>query len=505
MKKQNLVSILISIVLFTLPNLVFAQETKTFGQRGNNGNNGYNGRSGRNGQNTDIFADNTTQTYNLSGKNGEDGTDGQYGSHASNCQQPQRPDYNLQGANGGDGGDGGDGGKGGNGGNVTIYYEKPSQLKKLIIDNSGGKGGREGRGAEGGDGCSTSEKYWQVKYCTWELWGRRRDIEDSQWQPSQNRKLTPCTGVKEVDARQYIPPFPRINPNVALRWKYLGVTKTESYRARQGEQGKSGNDGRRGQDGSYGKVTLIPRKDIPTEKVNYDDFLTNLIGKKIDLVRNIWVQKQGLVSLLNSASEVPNNYTYLHSTANLSYTVDWQAKKTPQQLEIENINLGGGITLNKLQPKITLNLRSIPGTIDYNVKTKGNLTTLSITGGFAPSRVKSFRLDDFNPEKFEEIILIDEGEVRELLVNTSITVTTYLKNSAGEYKFRDKVTFDIPPHKLPRGNMGVEGNKYTLIIGRNLFSWMKSDADIMYSININQTTKSGTIYEQSLNVKFVIP
>lgn len=496
---------LTSIILLSLPNFAFAQNTQTFGQRGNHGRDGYNGRSGRNGQNRDIFVDDTIQTYDLSGENGEDGTDGEYGTNASNCRQPQRPTHNLQGANGGDGGDGGDGGNGGDGGDLTIYYNDASELKRIIVDNSGGKGGRNGRGAEGGEGCPVYEKYWQVKYCRWELWFIEKNVPDSQWQRSRRKKVTRCTGVEYIDAQKHVPRFPRRDKNKAWQWKYLGVTKTHSYRAKEGYQGKSGSDGKRGQNGVYGEVTLIPRKEIPTEKVSYQDSFVNLMGKQVDLVKNIWVEKSGLRSLLNAASNVPDTYAYLLLTANLGYRIDWQTQKTLQELEMENIKLGGKIIVKKLQPEMSLDLSNIPGTIDYQVKTEDNLTTLTITGGFAPSRVKSFRLDEFTEEKPYELIFVDEGKVRELVKNTKITVETFKGNDSGNYSFRDKVTFEIPPDKLPKGSMNFNEDKYTLNLGRNLFSWLSSGAKVKYKVTISQVTKSGTVYNQPIEIDFVIP
>lgn len=507
MLRHQSITTFLSLTIILFPHIAFAQQTQTFGQRGNSGQNGYNGRIGQNGQNQNITVENNTpQTYDLSGKNGEDGTDGQYGNHASNCQQPINVTYNLRGANGGDGGNGGNGGDGGDGGDFNLYYTDVSALKNITIDNSGGERGRSGRGAEGGQGCPVSQQYWQIKICGWELQQRRTDVENAQWQRANNKnQRTYCKGVKRVDERNYVPNFPRANKNIAQQWKYLGVVSTENYQAKAGNEGETGNDGKTGNNGNYGDVTLIPRTDIPAENVSYQNTLSNLIGNKIDLARNIWVQKQDLSSLLNRASDVPNNYTYLLDTAYLSYQIDWQTTKTPEQLEINNLNLDGKITLNNLQPKIAFNLDKIPGTIDYQVQTQDDLTRLTITGGFAPSRVESFRLDNFIPAQFEQIVLVDDGKVRELLTNTSIIVKTHKKIATGEYSLRDTVTFDIPPEKLPRGNMSVEDNQYTLNIGRNLFPWMNTGSDILYTIIIEQKTKRGVVYQQEIETNFIIP
>ncbi|WP_144439317.1 hypothetical protein [Geminocystis sp. NIES-3708] len=67
-----------------------------------------------------------------------------------------------------------------------------------------------------------------------------------------------------------------------------------------------------------------------------------LFPKKVDLTKNTSINRQGLQSLLNSNSRVDNNYTYLLSTANLSYRILWIFKQTPTQLEINNIEIRRG-------------------------------------------------------------------------------------------------------------------------------------------------------------------
>lgn len=245
--------------------------------------------------------------------------------------------------------------------------------------------------------------------------------------------------------------------------------------------------------------------------------MTNLIGKQIDLSKNFWSKRQGLRSLLNAASNVPDSFKYLN-IANLSYRVDWQASKTPEQLEIADIKLGGEITLNNLKPKMSLDLSNIPGTIDYQVNTNDNLTTLAITGGFAPSRVKSFEIAEYGGNKANEIIIKDNGRVRDLLANTEISVDVRItqKNphpelnpDRGDYIYKDYLEFEAPPNKPATGSMTVNDNLYTLSIplsnrALNDF-WFASGADITYTITVVQTTKKGTKYRQDMNVEFVVP
>lgn len=500
--KKTITTLLSISCLVLVNNVAISQEVRQFGQPGNSGRNGIDGRDGSNNSDRKIVADTSDREIDLSGTDGEDATEGEDGDNASNCQQPLNTPYFLQGANGGNGGRGGRGGNGGNGGSATIFYTDPANLKNITLDNSGGEGGKGYRGGRGGMGCQVQVPHWQIKYCAWELWVRKTDIADSQWQKEgSGHETTQCTGVEHIDARSHTPPAPHLSHNIAYQWKYLGITRTDSYSANPGVQGQNGNDGEQGKKGEYGRVWLIPRMDIPVEKISHDDLLNNLIGKKIDLTRNIWVNRQGLSSLLNPNSDVPDRYTYLLSTANLSYRIVWAAKQTPAELEINDIQLGGEITLEGTNPQLAFRAENIPGTIEYDTKTENNMSTLTVVGGFEPSRIKSFRVIDNNSDrKPHELILVDDGKVRELLTDTKFTVTTFVKRNNGDYQQRDTVEFKLPPNKPATGSMSVNDYQYTLNLGNSLFPWLSpdSDADLKHLITITQTTKRGVVYQQEI-------
>jgi hypothetical protein len=50
----------------------------------------------------------------------------------------------------------------------------------------------------------------------------------------------------------------------------------------------------------------------------------------------------------------------------------------------------------------------------------------------------------------------------------------------------------------------VTGNVYTLPVGRYCSPWLKADNNAAYGIAINQTTKSGAKYNQSIDSAFVV-
>ncbi|MDG3497168.1 MULTISPECIES: hypothetical protein [Pseudanabaena] len=108
-----------------------------------------------------------------------------------------------------------------------------------------------------------------------------------------------------------------------------------------------------------------------------------------------------------------------------------------------------------------------------------------------------------------QLILSDRGNVRELLKDTQIEVQCFSKQSAtgvvaNDYVKRRSITFKIPPKLQPSDGAIVNGNTYTLPVGRYCSPWLKADYNVGYGIVINQITKSGTKYDQSIDKSFVV-
>ncbi|WP_103667277.1 hypothetical protein [Pseudanabaena sp. BC1403] len=504
------------IAILTLPLVSFsAIAQNTFGLTGEDGNRGRDGRNGRDGQDIKIVGDGKPAAYNLTGTIGEDAEDGIAGRSASSCEQPRRPQFSLIGASGGSGGIGGNGGNGGRGGNATIFYTDIAALQMLEIRNNGGKGGRNGRGALGGKGCDCQETSWTITTCTTEIERRSAKDANADWQhySSHSRVCSTSGGefISDVVGNILQNTFSSSKtPSDDGNWVYRSrkeQSSSASYSCQSGRDGLTSNNGLEGKTGTYGKITLVPRLDIPAEITSDRTALGVAIGKKVGLIKNIWVERSGLTRILRASSDVPDTYTYLKDTARLFYRFDWAAKETPAALGVDRVEIGAKV--NVLNENAELEYQ-LPGTLEYQVIPENNLQVVKITGGFNPDRVSSFQLQKISGVGTDnQLILSDRGNVRELLKETQIEVECFSKQSAtgvvaGDYVKRRKVTFKIPPKLEPNEGAKVNGNSYTLPVGRYCSPWLKADYNAAYGIVINQTTKSGAKYNQSIDSAFVV-
>ena len=485
----------------------------TFGQTGQNGDRGRDGRSGRDGQNIKIVGDGKPAAYDLTGTIGEDAEDGTSGRSASSCEPPYRPEYSLLGASGGDGGNGGNGGRGGDGGKVTIFYTDIATLKQLEIRNAGGKGGRNGRGTVGGKGCECGESEWRIKYCNLEIERRPFSDPNAAWE-YYSRETRLCGRSSNGFSLDFDDSYSRVSEYRNGDWLYRrtnrGVTRSTSFTCQSGSDGATSNNGRNGETGNYGRVTLVPRLDIPTEITSDRTPLAAAIGKKVQLIKNIWVDRSGLSRLLRPSADVADTYTYLKDTASLFYRFDWAASETPKSLGVDHLEIGAVANVRNENAEIDYQLVK---TLEYEVipaSSPENIQVVKITGGFNPDRVSAFQLQKISGVGTEnELILSDRGNVRELLKNTQIEVQCLSKQSAtgvvtNSYVKRRDVTFKIPPKSAPSDGASINGNIYTLPVGRYCSPWLRADNDAAYEVKISQTTKSGALYEQTIQSNFIV-
>ena len=325
------------IAILTFPLVSFsAIAQNTFGLSGEDGNRGRDGRNGRDGQDLKIVGDGKPAAYNLTGTIGEDAEDGTAGRSANSCEQPRRTQFSLIGASGGSGGIGGNGGNGGSGGKATIFYTDIAALQMIEIRNNGGKGGRNGRGALGGNGCGCQETSWTIKTCTIEIERKSAKDANSSWQHySRNSRVCATSGgefVSDVlgNILQNALSSSSKTPSDDSNWIYRSKkedSSSSSYTCQNGRDGLTSNNGLEGKIGNYGQITLVPRLDIPAEIMSDRTLLGTAIGKKVGLIKNIWVERNGLSRLLRASSDVPDTYTYLKDTARLFYRFDWAAKR----------------------------------------------------------------------------------------------------------------------------------------------------------------------------------
>ncbi|MGB3299390.1 MAG: hypothetical protein WBA76_14060, partial [Phormidesmis sp.] len=489
-------------------------EKRVFGEPGRSGSSGRNGRSQANREDAIIrvgepLVSNTS--YDLSGTAGENGENGTPGEPARYCQLPSRPAYSLQGASGGSGGNGGNGGNGSDGRNTSIYYTDPAALKQLVINAAGGQGGQPGQGAAGDDGCECVEPQWVVNFCEWEIWASRMDIEPEEW-TLYSREVVACTGVQATDESVNTPVLPTTvnQANVRYRLVYKGISQTKQFHCKEGDRGTQGIDGQKGTDGRYGAFHLIPRADIPQETPQRKGELKALLGQTLELAKNIWVERQDLRGQLNPASNVPSSYTYLQSTERPKFRLEWTAAATPESLGVATAEVGAAVEVQSDRAVLAVD---IPGTLDYTTSTQNEVEVANITGGFSPSRVKSFQIEGVTSTAGEsQLVLVDKGNTRELLRNTKIEVTLLTKQSASglatpDYRRRNSIVFDISPNssKSLNTSLAIAGDVYMFNLGRSFGSWLKPGYEASYSINIQQTTRSGARYEQTQNIDFQVP
>jgi hypothetical protein len=503
----------IAMIIFPIFGLSAIAQS-TFGRTGQDGTQGRNGRDGRDGQNIKIVSDGKPLSYDLSGTSGEDGEDGTSGRSAESCEQPYRPEYSLVGASGGRGGNGGAGGRGGNGGRATIFYTDISTLQQIEIRNTGSRGGRNGRGAISGKGCECQESEWQIKYCTWNIDRKPFKDDKAAWQShSKETRLCKRSGGDYEYSSSRAAEYRK--DDWIYRRTYKGVTQSDYYSCKSGRDGAVSKDGSNGLTGSYGRITLVPRLDIPEEISNHRAPLATAIGKKVGLIKNIWVEKSGLSRLLRPSSDVADGYTYLQDTARLFYRIDWAASESPTALGIDRVDIGATVNVRNAIAEIQY---KIPNTLEYQIipatnspaNSSENLQVVKITGGFEPSRLSSWEIQKISGIGNEnQLILRDRGNIRELLKDTQIEVQCFSKQSAtgivsSDYQKRLSVTFKIPPKFAPNNGAIATGDTYTLPVGRYCSPWLKSDYNAAYGVVIEQTTKSGAKYEQNIDSAFVV-
>lgn len=511
LKSLKLLILALPITLLILP-LVSASAIAqtTFGRSGQDGDRGREGRAGRDGQDIKVVVDGRAAAYDLSGTIGEDAEDGTAGRSASSCEQPYRPEYSLIAASGGRGGEGGNGGRGGNGGNATIFYTDMVMLQQLEIRNGGGKGGRNGRGAIGGKGCGCQEAEWRVKYCNFETERRPYNDAKAAWQ-YYSRETRLCGRSSNGFDFDFGSDHSKVAEYRKDDWLYRrsnqGVSHSESYYCQSRRDGETSDNGRNGATGKYGQVTLVPRLDIPEEIESDRTTVASAIGKKVGLVKNIWVEKSGLSRLLRASSDVADTYTYLQDTARLFYRVDWAATDSPTALGVDLTEISSKVNVQKAIATIQY---QIPGTLEYQVITEPNLQVVKITGGFDPSRISSLQVQTISGIGTDnQLILRDRGNVRKLLKETNIEVQCLSKESATNvisdvYQKRRSITFKIPPKAAPTNGAIAADNIYTLPVGRYCSPWLRADNNATYQIAIKQTTKSGAVYDQSIDKSFVV-
>lgn len=501
------------LLALAAPGAIAFYHHREFGRSGDRGRSGENGASGAGGETVMIFARGESQFYDLSGKPGENGMPGESGGDARSCRQPQQPNYDLVGAPGGDGGHGGQGGGGGAGGGVTIFYDNPEHLRAIAVKNLGGAGGRGGPGGPGGEGCGCDNPQWWVSYCRWQLEQRAiapQEGETPQWQVVDHQTQI-CSGVQRVDERENVPSLPRAYRGQSThhyRWVYQGIVDQDFFSCEDGKRGRDGQDGQDGPDGEPGRVTLVPQWQIPQETHRRRSPIQGNLGQTFQLVRNLWVEKEGLRSRLHPASQVGDRYRFLAETRRQNYEIRWGATATPETLGIDQVAIEAYLD-SQHQVAFT-----VPGTLETTQTRQQDTTILTITNGFHPDRIGAFTLGAITPipNQLPAMVLEDSGATRPLLKRLTLELSCATRQSASgitvtpDYRERNRRQITLPPTAIPPySDLTVDRHQYRIELGRHCAPWLKPGYDVEYRATIHQHTHSGQEYTQQLSKRFTMP
>jgi hypothetical protein len=440
-----------------------------------------------------IRASQQLQTIDLSGTDGESGESAFSGESATQCRQPKNATANLWGAAGGNGGAGGVGGSGGNGGSATIYFQEPSQLKNVVLRNRGGRAGVGGKGGAAGEGCPCARPRWTLNYCTWTLMAQPLSATNAAWRPVQpmQQNAFRCSGDAYKDEHDYRPPVPKPNGNYRYGWKYVGLSRQASFTCQDGQRGQQGRNGANGRSSTDGQVWLVQGDRIPTEQLSYSDRVSRLVSKPIPLLKNNWLKKTGLRSLLGSGSDVPDPY-HLLQTVRGSLNVVWKAPKPPEALgdpEIKAaIAASGQLHIN------------VPGTLEVKQSQQPDQTTVVITGGIHPDRLGKFKFKGF--DRFRDarnFTLLDEGKLLPELKATKLTISLYHDGSKAH-----ELSYLLTPTASSPEGVTIWDNLYKINLRDRFDAWLQPGQQVQYDIQIEQTTRAGVNYTSGLKVKLIV-
>lgn len=175
---------------------------------------------------------------------------------------------------------------------------------------------------------------------------------------------------------------------------------------------------------------------------------------------------------------------------------------------MNDTKIGANIQVQKNQGQLDFDL---PGTLEYQLKQQDQLTVMTITGGFSPNRVQSFRINESaSQQQVGQLVLVDDGDVRSLLQNTKLKVTCLSKQSASglkadDYQVRHSIELRVPPIGRSSDGVRVDNNVYTLNVQPFFSAWLKPSYEVQYQVDIEQTTKSNAVYTQTQTANLLVP
>ncbi len=266
----------------------WAQSIRNYGQAGQAGVNGREGRPGREGGDRTLSADGSSIRLDLAGTDGEDGEHGSDARPSFCGRQPRDVDHNLRAPDGGNGGSGGAAGDGGNGGALLVYYANLADLRQVFVNAAAGRGGRGGLGGNGSVGCRCDRRSWE---------------------------LETCTGTQGTDSYR---------------------CTSSRYTCTDGRNGSRGSNGQDGKEGQMGLVSLVnQREPLAPETPTLTAGLSQLLGQRVALSKNLWTVQRGATGLLAPGSVVNDEYRLYVGRAEGTVQLAWEAERSPTQFANE--------------------------------------------------------------------------------------------------------------------------------------------------------------------------
>ncbi len=375
---------------------------------GSDGSNGRSGRSGRSGRDATVFADGSPVSLDLSGSDGEDGEDGEDG-YRARCRRRYGGKVkgdrkgDIHAPDGGKGGNGGRGGNGGSGGSLRVYYSNIADLRSIFVRSQGAESGRGGRGGDGAIGCRCRRRSWTVKSCT----GKKG---------TANYKC-----------------------------------KKRTYRCYSGSDGRDGEDGKDGKRGSLGYLSLVKGKtqlaaDNPQARLNFSE----LQNKSIRLSKNLWIYRNGAISLLAPGSVITDKYSEFDKRIERDFQVVWLEKQPISNFSKANLKLNlnndGKIEVDFPQ-KLWL---------DISKKQEGDLTKLVVNNAIPEKEVTELAVADFvGSGENLTLSLVDLARKSEVIKTRFRVEYESIGDRGGEYEA------DIPPEFVNQ-----DYNRFILALGK---------------------------------------
>jgi len=342
------------------------------GRDGRDGENGASGRSGYDGRDREVVLDGRPQSVELSATDGSDGYDAYDGRDATGCGQDKVAE-DLYGANGGRGGNGGNGGAGGHAGKLTIRYTDPSQLKNLSIRAVPGRAGFGGRAGRGGRGCACTYTSWTI----------------------------------EID----------------------GQSKT--YRCSDGSDGSNGYEGSRGENGGVYIPTLIPSlSPVPADYVQASFWAKDFPAQPVQLTRNYWEQKRGLLALLAPNSHYIDTYNQLVKTLRHQFAFKWLAPTPISQYPRAVVE--GSLGDQGFVSKIVLNAASTWAGVTETVS--GDLTTLTVDSTFTTADVRKLASEGFTGSGRSIALALKDSSGADRYIKNRVFLTLFQKVNGRYYQ-----------------------------------------------------------------------